>query len=201
MRTRRATAALALTICGLVAGAPAEAAPDSSPTIRPDKARSAAIHAVADSSAMQEWLTRVPQTRDFPPDFATTLTGEAPAFVVEMTTTPACAPCADLWAKLQTLHRQYGVRVRVLSRDDALLRSGQFGLPWVGHPVAWVRAVADPNRVIPVAIGTDHSANLARNIYLAFKMMTGVRPAVGVRGMARFTGIVGAAPSANQTRN
>src|SRR3546814_13281552 len=68
-------------------------------------------------------------------------------------------------------------------------------LPWVGHPVAWVRATNDPNRVIPIAIGTDHSVNLARNIYLAFKMMTGVRPDVGVRAMAKFSGIVGIAAS------
>src|SRR3546814_2211558 len=73
--------------------------------------------------------------------------------------------------------------------------SGRLGLPWVGHPVAWVRATNDPNRVIPIAIGTDHSVNLARNIYLAFKMMTGVRPDVGVRAMAKFTGIVGIAAS------
>src|SRR3546814_19059028 len=68
-------------------------------------------------------------------------------------------------------------------------------LPWVGHPVAWVRATNDPNRVIPIAIGTDHSVHLARNIYLAVKMMTGVRPDVGVRAMAKFTGIVGIAAS------
>lgn len=47
--------------------------------------------------------------------------------------------------------------------------------------------------MIPVAIGTDLDANLTRNIYLAAKMLTGVRPAVGVRAMAKFTGIVGAA--------
>src|SRR3546814_13786176 len=41
----------------------------------------------------------------------------------------------------------------------------RLGLPWVGHPVAWVRATNDPNRVIPIAIGTDPSVNLARNIY------------------------------------
>src|SRR3546814_3548582 len=102
-----------------------------------------------------------------------------------MTTSPQCAPCADLWAKLQILRRQYGVNVAVLSREEAIVRSGRLGLPWVGHPVAWVRATNDPNRVIPIAIGTDHSVNLARNIYLAFKMMTGVRPDVGVRAMAK----------------
>jgi hypothetical protein len=160
-----------------------------------DAARRAAIHPVADPSTMQAWLLRVPLTRDFPPDFGATLKGDAPAFVVEMTTAPGCAPCADLWAKLQTLRRQYGVNVNVLSREEAMVRSGRLGLPWVGHPVAWVRATNDPNRVIPIAIGTDHSVNLARNIYLAFKMMTGVRPDVGVRAMAKFTGIVAVAAS------
>src|SRR3546814_3127692 len=89
-------------------------------------------------------------------DFSATLKGDAPAFVVEMTTSPQCAPCADLWAKLQILRRQYGVNVAVLSREEAIVRSGRLGLPWVGHPVAWVRATNDPNRVIPIAIGTDH---------------------------------------------
>ena len=84
-----------------------------------------------------------------------------------------------------------------------MLRSGRLGLPWVGHPVAWVRPVADSNRIIPVAIGTDHAPNLARNLYLAAKMLTGVKPAVGVRGMAKFTGIVAAPtpPSSNRARN
>jgi hypothetical protein len=71
-----------------------------------------------------------------------------------------------------------------------MLRSGRLGLPWVGNPVAWVRPIADPNRMVPVAIGTDHSVNLARNTYLAAKMLTGVRVAVGVRAMSKFTGIV-----------
>ncbi|WIW89548.1 hypothetical protein K3M67_06195 [Sphingobium sp. V4] len=163
--------------------------------ISQDAARRAAIHPVADPSTMQAWLSRVPLTRDFPPDFGATLKGDAPAFVVEMTTAPGCAPCADLWTKLQTLRRQYDVNVDVLSREEAMVRSGRLGLPWVGHPVAWARATNDPNRVIPIAIGTDHSVNLARNIYLAFKMMTGVRPDVGVRAMAKFTGIVGVAAS------
>lgn len=156
-----------------------------------DEARRAAIHPVADAANMQAWLSRVPITRDFPADFAATLRGEAPAFLVEMSTGPNCVPCGDLWTKLQSLRRQYGLRVTILARDESMVRSGHLGLPWVGHPVAWVRADNDPNRVIPIAIGTDHSANLARNIYLAFKMMTGVRPEVGVRAMAKFTGIVG----------
>jgi hypothetical protein len=170
--------------------APAHAA-DSTRHPDLDSARRAAIHPVADPTGMFAWLARVPLTRDFPPDFAAALRGDAPAFVVEMTSTAGCLPCADLWGKLQSLSHQYGFRTAVLSREDALIRSGRLGLPWVGNPVAWVRAVNDPNRVVPIAIGTDHGPNVARNIYLAFKMMTGVRPAVGVRAMAKFTGIVG----------
>lgn len=84
-----------------------------------------------------------------------------------------------------------------------MLRSGRLGLPWVGHPVAWVRPVSDPHRIVPIAIGTDLAPNLARNLYLAAKMLTGVKPAVGVRGMAKFTGIVGvpARPSPNRRGN
>jgi len=107
-----------------------------------------------------------------------------------MSTAPGCLPCADAWSKLQTLSR-YGFRTSVLAREEALVRSGRLGLPWIGHPVIWFRAVEDPARVIPVAIGTDHDVNLARNIYLALKMTTGVKPSVGVRAMAKFTGIVG----------
>ena len=153
----------------------------------------AAIHPVASPTAMQTWLRRVPVTRDFPPDFAETLRGQAPAFVIEMSTARGCIPCADLWAKLDVLHRQYGWRVRTIGSNEALLRSGRLGLPWVGHPVAWVRPVGDPNRIIPIAIGTDHTPNLARNIYLAAKTLTGVRADVGVRALSKFTGIVGIA--------
>lgn len=178
-----------LGITGVAVGsAPADA---TSALAQTYVARAAAIHPVANVTAMRAWLGRVPQTRVFPPDFAVTLRGGAPAFIVEMTTAPACLPCADLWAKLQALRRQYGFRIAVLPREEAMVRSGRLGLPWVGHPVAWVRASEDRARVIPIAIGTDHSVNLARNIYLAFKMMSGVRPDVGVRAMAKFTGIVG----------
>src|SRR3546814_8262592 len=72
-----------------------------------------------------------------------------------------------------------------------MLRSGRLGLPWIGHPVAWVRPMNDTNRIIPIAVGTDHAPNLARNLYLAAKMLTGVRPAVGVRALSKFTGLVG----------
>lgn len=176
----------------VVGGSDAEAAGDSTQL---NAARRAAIHPVGDLGTMRAWLSRVPQTRDFPPDFGATLQSEAPAFVIEMTTSPGCIPCGDLWTKLQMLRRQYGLHVELLTREEAMVRSGRLGLPWVGDPVAWVRATKDPNRVIPVAIGTDHSVNLARNIYLAFKMMTGVRAQVGVRAMAKFTGIVGVAAS------
>jgi hypothetical protein len=163
------------------------------PATREDAMR-AAIHPVASVSDMQAWLTRVPVTRDFPPDFAAALRGQAPAFVIEMSTAPGCVPCADLWGKLARLRGQYGWQVRTISSDEAMLRSGRLGLPWVGHPVAWVRPVSDPGRVIPIAIGTDHTVNLARNAYLASKMLTGVRAAVGVRALSKFTGIVGMAP-------
>ena len=157
-----------------------------------DDAMRAAIHPVATSAAMQTWLARVPVTRDFPADFAATLAQQAPLYVIEMTTNPACLPCADLWAKLGRFSRTYRWQVRTISGQEALLRSGRLGLPWVGHPVAWVRPLSDPNRIIPIAIGTDQPQNLARNAYLAAKMLTGVRPAVGLRAMAKFTGIVGA---------
>jgi hypothetical protein len=143
---------------------------------------------------MRAWLSRVPVTRDFPDDFAATLRGQGPAFVIEMTTSPGCLPCGDLWTKFSVLGRRYGWRVQTISGQEAMIRSGRLGLPWVGHPVAWARPIADPNRLVPVAIGTDHAPNLARNLYLAAKMLTGVRPAVGVRAMSKFTGIVGVTP-------
>ena len=151
----------------------------------------AAIHPVANLSDMQRWIGRVPLTRAFPPDFAETLREAAPAFIIEMSTAPGCLPCADLWGKLGGFRARYGWRVAVIGSQEALLRSGRLGLPWVGHPIAWVRPVGDPHRIIPVAIGTDRSPNIARNAYLAVKMLTGVRPQVAVRAMAKFTGIVG----------
>ncbi|PAL24327.1 hypothetical protein CD928_05025 [Sphingopyxis sp. GW247-27LB] len=160
---------------------------------REDAAR-AAIHAVGTTAAMNEWLSRVPVTHAFPPDFAEELRGRGSAFVVEMSTAPGCLPCADLWGKLASLGRQYGWQVRAIPAQEAMLRSGRLGLPWIGHPVAWVRPVNDTNRIIPIAVGTDHAPNVARNLYLAAKMLTGVRPAVGVRALSKFTGIVGASP-------
>ena len=177
----------ALVACAFLCAATAQA---QAPTR--EQAMRAAIHPVATAAEMQGWLARVPVTRDWPPDFAETLTGEAPAYVVEMSTAPGCVPCADLWSKLTALGRRYGWQVRVLTSQEAMVRSGRLGLPWVGHPVAWVRPKADTNRTIPVAIGTDHGPNIARNLYLAAKMLGGVRVAVGVRGMSKFTGIVGA---------
>lgn len=160
---------------------------------REDAAR-AAIHPVASAGDMQAWLARVPVTRDFPPDFAATLRGQAPAFVIEMSTAPGCIPCADLWSKLSRLRVQYGWQVRTIGSNEAMIRSGRLALPWVGHPVAWVRPIQDTDRIIPIAIGTDHAPNLARNAYLAAKMLTGVRAAIGVRALSKFTGIIGIAP-------
>lgn len=157
-----------------------------------EEATRAAIHPVATAAHMRRWLARVPVTRDFPPDFADTLRGQAPAFVIEMSTAPGCIPCADLWAKLGQLRGHYGWQVRAIGSEEAMLRSGRLGLPWVGHPAAWARPVNDPNRFVPVAIGTDHAPNLARNAYLAVKMLTGVRVDVGVRALSKFTGIVDA---------
>ena len=165
-----------------------------------EQAMRAAIHPVATQAEMRAWLARVPVTRNWPPDFAETMKGQGPAFIVEMSTAPGCGPCADLWARLCALGHRYGWKVRTISGQEAMLRSGRLGLPWVGHPVAWVRPVSDANRVIPVAIGTDHGTNVARNLYLAAKMLTGVKPAVGVRGMSKFTGIVGASPRSSTNR-
>ena len=180
-----AGSALAVLIAGVAAAQP----------VTRQQAMQAAIHPVADAAAMRRWLARVPVTKDFPPDLADTLRGQAPLYVVEMSTAPGCVPCADLWARLNTLRARYGWQVRTISGQEAMIRSGRLGLPWVGHPVAWARPVPDPNRAIPIAVGTDHAPNLARNLYLAAKMLTGVRPAVAVRAMSKFTGIVGARPS------
>ncbi|GFM31021.1 hypothetical protein [Novosphingobium sp. PY1] len=163
------------------------------PATRED-ARAAAIHPVTTHSQMQSWLARVPVTREFPSDFAGSLRAYAPAFVIEMSTAPGCVPCADLWTRLGMLRQHYGWQIRTISSEDALLRSGRLGLPWVGHPVAWVRPLDDPNRTVPIAIGTDHARNLARNAWLAARMLTGVRAQVGVRALSKFTGIVGASP-------
>lgn len=151
----------------------------------------AAIHPVASKELMKAWLSRVPITRDFPDDLPATLRTPGTAWTVEMSTSPDCLPCADLWSRLGRLARLYGWQVRTISTQDAMVRSGKLGLPWVGHPVAWVRGGAAAERAVPIAIGTDHEPNLARNVYLAVKMLEGVRPAVGVRAMSKFTGIVG----------
>lgn len=165
-----------------------------------EQAVRAAIHPVADTAMLRAWLSRVPVTRDFPPDFGATLQGQAPAFVIEMSTAPDCIACADLWARLETLRGRYGLRITTLSTEEAMLRSGRLGLPWVGHPVAWVRPANDVNRTVPVAIGTDHAVNVARNLYLGFKMLSGVRADVGVRALSKFTGIVGASAAPVQAR-
>jgi hypothetical protein len=161
---------------------------------RTDVAR-AAIHPVASEAALRQWLGQVPRTTDYPPDFEASLRGQGSAFLIEMSSTPGCVPCGDLWSKFARLKARYGISVRTIAQSEAMLRSGRLGLPWIGHPVAWLRPVGDPDRLIPIAIGTDLEVNLARNIYLGVKMQTGVRPAVGVRAMAKFTGIVGAGKS------
>ena len=183
---RRFPLPIGIAIAAIAAGSTAQAQP-----VMRDQAMRAAIHPVADSKAMQTWLSRVPVTKDYPDDFDATLRGQSPAFVIEMTTSPGCVPCGDLWTKLTGLAQRYRWRVRTIGTQEAMLRSGRLGLPWVGNPVAWVRPLTDPERIVPVAIGTDHAPNLARNLYLAAKMLTGVRPAVGVRAMSKFTGIVG----------
>jgi hypothetical protein len=175
----------------LAAAAGLGSAPVAAQSVTRADAARAAIHPVGDVAAMREWLARVPVTQQFPPDLTDTLRGQASLYVIEMTTAPGCVPCADLWARLNTLRSRYGWQVRTISGQEALLRSGHLGLPWVGHPVAWVRPIADADRAIPIAVGTDLLPNLARNFYLAAKMLTGVRPAVAVRAMSKFTGIVG----------
>src|SRR3546814_11953376 len=107
-----------------------------------------------------------------------------------MTTTPGCVPCGDLWTKLTALGTRYGWQVRTIGSQEAMIRSGRLGLPWVGHPVAWVRPIADDMRFVPVAIGPDHAPTLARTLSLAAKMLKGVCPAVGVRSQSKLPGIV-----------
>lgn len=162
----------------------------SQPTDR-DLARRAAVHPVSTSADMRLWLARVPATRDFPADFEIMLRSQATLYTIEMSTSPGCLPCGDLWSKLSVFRARYGWQVRTLGQEEAMLRSGRLGLPWVGNPVAWVRPLVDPNRMVPIAIGTDHGANIARNAWLAARILTGTRAAVGVRAMSKFTGIVG----------
>lgn len=159
------------------------------PPSRVDAAR-AAVHPVSTEQAMTRWLDRVPRTGIYPPDFEATLKSQGSAYVIEMSTAPGCLPCGDLWIKFGAIKARYGWTIRTISPQEAMIRSGRLGLPWIGHPVAWVRPLADPNRIIPVAIGTDHAVNISRNLYLAAKMQTGVRVGVAVRAMSKFTGIV-----------
>lgn len=164
------------------------------------EAERAAVHPVSNELEMKSWLDRVPRTSVFPPDFEATLRGQGAAFVVEMSTAPGCLPCGDLWTKLGVMKARYGWSIRTITTQEAMIRSGRLGLPWIGHPVAWVRPLADPNRIIPVAIGTDHAVNISRNLYLAAKMQTGMRVSVGVRAMSKFTGIVGVPASPSTLR-
>lgn len=175
----------------------AEIPTQASAAIPAEQAKQAAIHPVATSRELTAWLARVPLTREFPSDLNETLRSENRMFVIEMSSAPGCVPCGDLWAKLLRFSRAYGWQVRTISSGEALLRSGRLGLPWVGHPVLWVRPAADKDRLVPAAIGTDHDANLRRNIYLSTKLLTGVRPEIGLRAMSKYTGIV--APSVAST--
>ncbi|QHD66466.1 hypothetical protein GS397_04840 [Sphingobium yanoikuyae] len=176
-----------LITAGLCAAKPASA----QQAANRDIARRAAIHPVSTAADMRRWLSRVPVTRDFPPDFETMLRSQASLYVIEMSTAPGCLPCGDLWTKLLAFRGRYGWQVRTIGAEEAMLRSGRLGLPWVGNPVAWVRAATDSNRMVPIAIGTDHGPNIARNAWLATRMLTGARTTVGVRAMSKFTGIVG----------
>ena len=56
--------------------------------------------------------------------------------LVFMPSCGGCIPCADLWIRLGTLGQRYGWKVRTIGSQEAMLRSGRLGLPWVGHPVA-----------------------------------------------------------------
>jgi len=77
-----------------------------------DAAARAAIHPVASAADLTAWLSRVPRTRAFPPDFAETLRGQSSLYIIEMTTAPDRLPCADLWTKLGSLRARYGWQVR-----------------------------------------------------------------------------------------
>lgn len=167
------------------------------------KAERAAIHPVTQARDLNAWLARVPRTREFPSDLDATLRAEGRAFLIEMSSAPGCLPCGDLWARLLRFSHVYGWQVRTIPSSEALLRSGRLGLPWVGHPVLWVRPENDPVRLVPAAIGTDHDENLRRNIYLAAKILTGVRPEIGLHAMSKYTGIIapiGAAATSPQRK-
>jgi hypothetical protein len=179
-----------LSLVMLMTSLSAEIPTQASAAIPAERAKQAAIHPVATSRELTAWLARVPLTREFPSDLDETLRSENRMFVIEMSSAAGCVPCGDLWAKLLRFSRGYGWQVRTISSSEALLRSGRLGLPWVGHPVLWVRPAADKDRLVPAAIGTDHDANLRRNIYLSTKLLTGVRPEIGLRAMSKYTGIV-----------
>ena len=73
-----------------------------------EAAMRAAVHPVSNVADLRLWLSRVPVTRDFPPDFQTMLRSQASLYVIEISTAPGCLPCGDLWAKLQAFRAQYG---------------------------------------------------------------------------------------------
>jgi hypothetical protein len=148
----------------------------------------AAIHPVSTLPEARAWLARVPVTR-----LSARLRGRAARAGITLRDRDehgiGCIACADLWESCSRYERTMAGRFGRLALRRPCCAPGDLGF-WVGNPVAWVRPIADPNRMVPVAIGTDHSVNLARNTYLAAKMLTGVRVAVGVRAMSKFTGIV-----------
>ena len=110
---------LACTLAVFLAGA----SPASAQPVTREQAMRAAIHPVATEAGMRQWLARVPVTRNWPPDFAETMKGQGPAFIVEMSTAPGCVPCADLWNRLGALGQRYGWKVRTIGSQEAMLRS------------------------------------------------------------------------------
>lgn len=154
------------------------------------EARAAAIHPITTAQELSWWLSRVPATKDYPPSFAEEMRAFAKLNRIEMSSRPGCLACDAMWARLVLVQQRYGIKVSVISENDAKLRAGRLGMPWVGSPIVWLRPVSDDLRSIPIAVGVDHAVNVSRNAYLASKMLTGVKPAVAVRGMSKFTGIV-----------
>jgi hypothetical protein len=132
-------------------------------------------------------LALVPVTRDFPP-------------TSDRAAQPGIALCDrdEHGARLHALRRSLGkahiTRALWLAGADHRRTGGHapFGTPGsrVGNPVAWVRPVADPNRMVPIAIGTDHGVNIAQRLSCRPDADRCPR-AVGVRAMSKFTGIVG----------
>src|SRR3546814_17049027 len=103
--------------------------PGMAKTVSREDAARAAIHPVGTTAAMNHWLSRVPVTRAFPPDFTEALRGRSSALVVEMSTAPGRVPCADLWPTHGRLGRLYGWPVRAHSAHAANQPTGPSGWP------------------------------------------------------------------------